>query len=97
MPQRRVDGRSRYAALLTRAGSATYSLSRADAKIRVFPKTCPPLARGVREQHTGVKLSVWGQNLTNRHVISGVFLLNQADGVNYGPPRTFGATVEYAF
>jgi iron complex outermembrane receptor protein len=47
--------------------------------------------------NTGVKLSVWGQNLTNEHIIEGVFLLNQADGVNYGPPRTFGATVEYAF
>jgi iron complex outermembrane receptor protein len=50
-----------------------------------------------RPANTGIKLTVWGQNLTNKHVIQGVFLLNQADGVSYGPPRTFGASVEYAF
>jgi len=46
---------------------------------------------------TGVKLTAWGQNLTNRKVIQGAFILNQADGVSFGPPRTYGVTVEYAF
>jgi iron complex outermembrane receptor protein len=46
---------------------------------------------------TGFKLSVWGQNLTNEEVIQGTFILNEADGVSYGPPRTFGITAEYAF
>jgi len=78
--------------------SAATSLSAQGARVLVL-EARPTLGgrASFSPANTGVKISVWGQNLTNEHVINGVFLLNQADGVNYGPPRTFGATVEYAF
>jgi iron complex outermembrane receptor protein len=47
--------------------------------------------------NTGFKFTAWGRNLTNEKSIQGAFILNQADGVSYGPPRTFGVSAEYAF
>jgi iron complex outermembrane receptor protein len=46
---------------------------------------------------SGVRVEAWVKNLTNKDYISSTFLQNVADIVGYGPKRTFGATLNYAF
>jgi iron complex outermembrane receptor protein len=48
-------------------------------------------------QFQGLRLSLWGKNLTNKAYLS-TFLVSQlADGVGYAAPRTFGVRAEYNF
>jgi iron complex outermembrane receptor protein len=46
---------------------------------------------------TGLTLSLWGRNLANSLVYSTEFINQQADGVSYMPPRTYGISAKYAF
>ncbi|HEY3658402.1 MAG TPA: TonB-dependent receptor [Steroidobacteraceae bacterium] len=46
---------------------------------------------------TGVKVSAWGKNLTNRVIYSGTFQSQLADGIMYAPPRTYGLELQYRF
>ena len=46
---------------------------------------------------SGLQLSLWGKNLTNRVIFSGAFQTALADGIQYAPPRTYGAELRYKF
>ena len=46
---------------------------------------------------TKVRLSIYGRDLTDEHLIQSSFVTTQADGASFGPPRTFGGQIEYSF
>lgn len=46
---------------------------------------------------SGLRVSLWGRNLTDERHSRAVFLLETYDGVSYARPRTYGVGVEYAF
>jgi iron complex outermembrane receptor protein len=50
-----------------------------------------------KPRDTKYKVELWVKNLTNKDYISSTFIQNVADVVGYGPPRTYGATLSYAF
>jgi iron complex outermembrane receptor protein len=70
-----------------------------DAENRIFQPSYTTVAAQVSfsPAGTGMKLTAWGRNLTNKKIIQGAFILNEADGVSFGPPRTYGVSLEYAF
>lgn len=45
----------------------------------------------------GVRLVVWGKNLSDKAYLSSLLQTNFADGVSYAEPRTFGVRAEYSF
>ena len=45
----------------------------------------------------GMRLVVWGKNLTNRDYIAGSLPTTFADSVSWAPPRTYGVRAEYRF
>lgn len=47
--------------------------------------------------NSGVRLSVWGRNLTDQTIISGSFVLNPGSGISYAAPRSVGVGLSYAF
>jgi iron complex outermembrane receptor protein len=44
-----------------------------------------------------MRFELWGKNLTNEAVISGAYILQNADNVGYAPPRTYGVALRYDF
>src|SRR3546814_658310 len=46
---------------------------------------------------TGLTVSVYGRNLTNKVTIGGTFVTEVADGVSYTSPRTYGVALDYRF
>ncbi len=46
---------------------------------------------------SGLTVSIYGKNLTNKAVYSGAFIQAVADGVHWAAPRTYGVQVEYRF
>ncbi len=46
---------------------------------------------------TGVKLGIWGKNLSNEKVFQSTFITTGTDGASYAPPRTYGVSLDYAF
>jgi len=45
----------------------------------------------------GLRLVIWGKNLTNRNYIAGSLPTTFGDSVQWSPPRTFGGRVEFTF
>jgi iron complex outermembrane recepter protein len=52
---------------------------------------------GLALHNSGVKLTIWGKNLTNSKTIMSTNIGGLADGVSYAAPRTFGVQVGYTF
>jgi iron complex outermembrane receptor protein len=46
---------------------------------------------------TGLTLSAYGRNLTNKAVLGGAFITALANTVTWKPPRTYGIAAEYRF
>jgi len=46
---------------------------------------------------TGVRVGVWGKNLTNADVLVSNLISDLGDPVQYGPKRTYGVTIGYSF
>jgi iron complex outermembrane receptor protein len=46
---------------------------------------------------SNVRFEIWGKNLTNTDYLISVYEDATTDGAGYAPPRTFGASVIYAF
>jgi iron complex outermembrane receptor protein len=45
----------------------------------------------------GLRVILWGKNLTDHDYLQSVLQTNFADAVSWSPPRTFGGRVEFAF
>ena len=48
-------------------------------------------------EDSGLTISVYGKNLTDKAVYGGAFITSVADAVHWAPPRTYGVQVEYRF
>ncbi len=48
-------------------------------------------------EDSGLTISIYGKNLTNKAVYGGAFITGVADAVHWAPPRTYGVQVEYRF
>jgi iron complex outermembrane receptor protein len=46
-------------------------------------------------ERTNLTVTVWGKNLTNKALFQSVYINDNADGVSYQPPRTYGVSVDY--
>ena len=46
---------------------------------------------------TGLRVGVWGKNLTNADVFVSNLISDLGDPVQYGTKRTYGVTVGYSF
>jgi len=57
-----------------------------DAELAYAPSALP-----------GVRVALWGKNLTDRAIYSAVLASTLADLGSYAPPRTFGIRAEYEF
>ncbi len=48
-------------------------------------------------EDSGLTISIYGKNLTDKAVYAGAFIQAVADAVHWAPPRTYGVQVEYRF
>ncbi len=48
-------------------------------------------------EDSGLTISIYGKNLTDKAVYGGAFITSVADAVHWSPPRTYGVQVEYRF
>jgi iron complex outermembrane receptor protein len=48
-------------------------------------------------EDSGLTISIYGKNLTDKAVYGGAFIQAVADAVHWAPPRTYGVQVEYRF
>jgi iron complex outermembrane receptor protein len=61
------------------------------------PYTTLNLRLAWRPTDTNLEIALWGRNLSDVAYISGADESTASDGVNYGPPRTFGVQVSYHY
>jgi iron complex outermembrane receptor protein len=47
--------------------------------------------------NSGLKVKLWGKNLTNKAVLQSLVNTTAYDTVTYSPPRAFGIDVSYNF
>lgn len=45
----------------------------------------------------GIRLALWGKNLTNKSYLTGALVTDYADAVVYSDPRTYGVRAEFKF
>ena len=45
----------------------------------------------------GLRLVLWGRNLTNHNYLQSVLQTDYADAVSWAPPRQYGGRVEFRF
>jgi iron complex outermembrane receptor protein len=57
-----------------------------NAELSLEPKALP-----------GVRLSLWGKNLSNHDYLQGTLPTGFSDSVSWSPPRTYGVRAEYRF
>ena len=48
-------------------------------------------------EDSGLTISIYGKNLTDKAVYGGAFIQAVADAIHWSPPRTYGVQVEYRF
>jgi iron complex outermembrane receptor protein len=70
-----------------------------DSAERVSQKPYTTLAAQVSWSPAGTRFrfTAWGANLTDEDYLISVYEDATTDGAGYAPPRTFGATINYAF
>ena len=56
-----------------------------------------PALEGLRRQRPGLRVVLWGKNLTNKAYLQSVLESQLADASSYGEPRTFGGEVSVKF
>lgn len=61
------------------------SYPQVNAQINVFPGS------------SGIRLGIWGKNLTNEKIVSSSLVLAGGDLAAYSPPRTYGVSVGFSF